>query len=90
MEVWPSVVSWQERVPIRFQGLKSSDGYRLYQVVNGKRVKFDQSVHGNDFWQTDYDALADTYTVTYNVPLDGLAESKWILSCTYELNPLLH
>ena len=68
-------------VPIRFEGLKSSDSYRLYQVVNGKRVKFDQTVHGNDFWQTDYDALADTYTVIYNVPLDGLAESKWILSC---------
>ena len=68
-------------VPIRFEGLKSSDGYRLYQVVKGKRVNFDPSVHGNDFWQTDYDALAGTYTVTYNVPLDGLAESKWILSC---------
>jgi hypothetical protein len=66
-------------VPISFEGLKSSDGYSLYQVVKGKRVKFDQSVHGNDFWQTDYDALAGTYTVTYNVPLDGLAESKWIL-----------
>ncbi len=67
-------------VPISFEGLKSSDGYRLYQVVNGKRVKFDQSVHGNDYWQTDYDALAGTYIVTYNVPLDGLTESKWILS----------
>jgi hypothetical protein len=68
-------------VPIRFEGLKSPGGYRLYQVVNGKRVNFDQSVHGNDFWQTDYDVLAGTYAVTYNVPLDGLAESKWTLSC---------
>ena len=67
-------------VPISFEGLKSASGYNLYQLVNGKRIKLDQSVHGNDFWQTDYDALADSYKITYNVPLDDLKESKWILT----------
>ncbi|MDH4203483.1 MAG: hypothetical protein OEV87_11410 [Phycisphaerae bacterium] len=67
-------------VPIRFEGLKSSDGYNLYQVVNGKRFKFDQSVHGNDFWQTDYDALTDSYEITYNISLDGINRSQWVLS----------
>jgi len=67
-------------VPISFEGLKSTAGYSLYQLVNGKRIKLDQSVHGNDFWQTDYDALADSYKITYNVPLDDLKESKWILT----------
>jgi len=66
-------------VPIRFEGLKSSQGYRLYQVVNGKRAKFDQSVHGNDFWQTDYDATTNSYRMSFNLPLDGLQESQWVL-----------
>jgi len=45
-----------------------------------KRIKWDQSVHGNDFWQTDYDAFSNSYKITYNVPLDDLKESKWILT----------
>lgn len=67
-------------VPIRFEGLKSTKGYSLYRVVNAKRVKFDQSVHGNDFWQTDYDPKTDSYKMSFNLPLDGLKESKWILT----------
>lgn len=69
-------------VPIRFEGLDSADGYTLYQVINGKEQKLDQSVHGNDFWQTDYDAEADSFKISYNLPLDGQPESKWILRRT--------
>lgn len=65
-------------VPIRFEWLKTGVGHRLYQVVGGERVPFDQSVHGNDFWQTDYDAATASYAVTYNLPLDGLDESQWV------------
>jgi hypothetical protein len=28
-------------------------------------------VHGNDFWQTDYDAVSNTWQITYNLPLDS-------------------
>ena len=66
-------------VPIRFEGLDSAHGYELYQRINGQDQKLDQGVHGNDFWQTDYDAQSKTYKITYNLPLDGLAESSWIL-----------
>ena len=66
-------------VPIRFEGLHQAQGYSLYQVVDGKEVKLDQSVHGNDFWQTDYDAKANAFKFTYNLPLDGKANSKWVL-----------
>ena len=65
-------------VPIRFEKLKSVD-VMLYQVVNGKQVKFDQSVNGNDFWQTDYNTKTKTYSMTFNLPLDGLSSSRWIL-----------
>lgn len=67
-------------VPICFKGLKSTTGYCLYQILNGKRTKFDQSVHGNDFWQSDYDVKTNSYKMSFNLPLDGLKESKWILT----------
>ena len=65
-------------VPISFEGLKSTN-YSLYQIVKGKEIKVNQSVHGNDFWQTEYDAKTKTYKFTYNLPLDGLRQSSWIL-----------
>jgi hypothetical protein len=67
-------------VPIRFKGLASNTGVRLYQVVNGERVPFDQSVHGSDYWQTDYDPATTSYKMTFNLPLDELEESTWILT----------
>ena len=67
-------------VPIRFKGLVSNTGVHLYQVVNGKRVPFDQSVHGNDYWQTDYDPATKSFSMTFNLPLDGIQESTWILT----------
>ena len=79
-EVAISIQGGVGAVPISFAGLKSTTGCTLYQVVNGKRVKFDQSVHGNDFWQTDYDPASKLYTITYNLSLDGLKQSKWILT----------
>jgi hypothetical protein len=39
-----------------FTGLSSHQGFVL--KVNGEVV--DQSTHGNDFWQTDYDAKTKT------------------------------
>ena len=69
-------------VPIRFEGLKQAKGYALYQVIDGKEVKLDQSVHGNDFWQTDYDVKTNRFKMTFNLLLDGLKASKWILKST--------
>ncbi|MBI9017752.1 MAG: hypothetical protein JEZ07_10890 [Phycisphaerae bacterium] len=67
-------------VPIRFEGLKQANGYNLYRVVNGKRVKLDQSVHGNDYWQVDYEEHSGLYKMSFNLELDGLEESDWILA----------
>lgn len=66
-------------VPIRFEGLPSPYGYGLYRILDGKEQLLDQSVHGNDFWQTDYDAKTNTYQITYNLPLDGINQSQWKL-----------
>lgn len=51
-------------VPMTFTGLASPRGYTLLQ--NGQPV--DQSVHGNDFWQADYDPVSRTWQLTFNVP----------------------
>ena len=66
-------------VPIRFERLPIADGYRLYEEVAGKLVPVDQTRHGNDFWQADFDAFTKTYSLTYNLPLDGKPTSRWVL-----------
>jgi hypothetical protein len=69
-------------VPIRFDGLETASGYVLYQDVNGRLVPLDQSVHGNDYWQTVYDTGYNTYQMSFNLPLDGVESSRWVLKQT--------
>lgn len=54
-------------VPVTFAGLSTSREFEL--LIDGER--FDQSVHGNDFWQTDWDAATQTWSQTYNIPCNG-------------------
>lgn len=54
-------------VPVTFTGLSQPRGHRL--MVDDKPV--DQSVHQNDFWQTDHDANTRSWQITFNVPLGG-------------------
>ena len=69
-------------VPIRFDKLESASGYVLYQDVDGRLVPLGQSVHGNDYWQTVYDAGSNTCQMSFNLPLDGVESSKWVLKQT--------
>ena len=67
-------------VPLRFEGLASDRGYKLYQVINNVEVALDQSsCAGNDFWQTIYDASSNSYSISYNICLDEYPTSKWVL-----------
>ncbi|MCP4642725.1 MAG: hypothetical protein GY851_19925, partial [bacterium] len=56
--------------PLTFSSLNRPDGYALFERQGDKRTPVDQSVHGNDFWQTDYDTANQTWSITYNVLLD--------------------
>jgi len=58
-------------VPVTFTGLTRHRGYGL-SIDEGP---VDQHVHGNDFWQTDYDPDARTWSITFNVPLTGGART---------------
>ena len=57
-------------VPITIHGVSSHRGGRLLRREGGVWKPVDQSVHGNDFWQTDFDAARQAWRITYNVPLD--------------------
>lgn len=52
-------------VPITVTGLPSHRGGGF--TVDG--VPCDQAVHGNDFWQTDFDPVSGTWSQTVTVPL---------------------
>lgn len=58
-------------LPIAVSGLSSYKAYELQLKEDGEWKTVDQSVYGNDFWQCDYDAVTETYTLTYNVPRNG-------------------
>lgn len=51
-------------VPVTISGLSTASGHRL--VVNGTAL--DQSVHGKDYWQTDYDPATRNWSLTWQVP----------------------
>jgi hypothetical protein len=78
-EVGVSIKGGLGYVPISFEGLKTAKGCSLYRTDSGKPVKLDQTAHGNDYWQTEYDAASKTYRLTFNLPLDGVPESRWML-----------
>ena len=58
-------------VPITICGLRTFSDPRLeVREPGGDWSVIDQSVHGKDFWQTDYDADTGTWEVTFSVPSD--------------------
>ncbi len=51
-------------IPVTFTGLGSHRDYQL--TIDGQ--PFDQGVHGNDFWQTNFDSASRKWSRTYNIP----------------------
>lgn len=64
-----SVSSGIGYIPMTFTGLEDYKDWELIQL-NGKERVIDQSIHGNDFWQTDYNPVTRQWSITYNVSLD--------------------
>lgn len=67
-------------VPLSFTDLTDYQGYKLIEVNGDKHIPVDQHVHGNDFWQTEYDTTKKTWTITYNINLDSDEKSQKIRS----------
>ena len=49
-------------------------------------VEVNQSVHGHDFWQTDYNPKTATWEVTYTVALDRPNDVPVPTECRFLLN----
>ena len=63
-------------VPITIAGLTDYRQPVLKLKENGTWTPVDQAVHGNDYWQTDYDAQTGTWQITYSVPMDTPGENR--------------
>jgi len=59
-------------VPVTFNGLNDYRQFELF--VDGHPLN--QVVHGNDFWQTDYDEVHKQWRLTYNILRDGQGQSS--------------
>jgi hypothetical protein len=65
-------------LPLTIHGLMRHDGW-LLQVHDGSTWQtVDQSVHGNDYWQTRYDDVNGTYSVTWNIHNRGTHQYRVI------------
>jgi hypothetical protein len=63
-------------VPVTFTGIGNYRGFKLSRKEEAQWVEVDQSYHGKDFWQTDYDALTGTWNITYNLALDTPGDQR--------------
>jgi hypothetical protein len=63
-------------VPVTIGGLRS---YRepVLEIKAGEAWNpVDQSVHGKDFWQTDFDAISGFWQITYSLPMDAPGDER--------------
>ena len=58
-------------VAITIRGVPDYSGWRLFEVVDGVEVMIDQSVQTNDYWQSTYDSVNNTFDLTFNVEHTG-------------------
>jgi hypothetical protein len=58
-------------VPFTFTGLSDYRGPVLEENLNGVWTPLNQAVHGNDFWQCDYNAGTGAWEITFTANLDG-------------------
>jgi hypothetical protein len=46
------------------------------QQADGSLRVVNQSVHGNDYWQTDYDSVTGTWEITYTLAADCPGDAR--------------
>jgi hypothetical protein len=57
-------------VPLVFSGLTNSSNPELWKASDSCWELVDQSVHGKDFWQTNFNPQTSTFDLIYNVNQD--------------------
>ncbi len=70
-------------VPLVFEGLSEVDDPQLWVAEDSCWQLLDQSVHGKDFWQAEYDENTASFELIYNVfqdrPNDVSAHTRYYL-----------
>lgn len=65
-------------IPMRFEGLPSNN-YILNQMKKDSEDRFAPEVHGNDYWQTDYNTKT-SFSLTFNISIgEYMTETTWVL-----------
>jgi hypothetical protein len=62
--------------PVTFSGISHYTKPVFQEQVNGTWRSIDQSVHGDDFWQTKYHSASNTWSLTYNLNLDTVNDAE--------------
>jgi hypothetical protein len=71
-----SVTGGLSFVPVTFSGVANYRGFKLEQKTKDGWVEIDQSYHGKDFWQVDFNAKNHNWDVTYSLPLDSPGDER--------------
>lgn len=70
-------------MPLILKGFVSHRGVILEELIDGEWTRFDQSVKGMDYWQTEYDPITDTYVVIFNI--EFVPSSEELLTRTFRV-----
>ena len=73
-------------VPVTFKSVSSPSKNKLWKYNNSWSI-VDQSVHGKDFWQTDYNPESQKFDITFNVNQDGAANTSQANTYFFGENP---
>lgn len=57
-------------VPLIISNVGKYRNPELFEKLNDEWKKVDQSVHGNDFWQSEYNTKTSTWDISYNLDMD--------------------
>jgi hypothetical protein len=74
-------------VPLTIANVPDYKNPDLFRKVKGEWKKVNQEVHGNDFWQTEYNVANGTWDITFNVNLDTPDDVKQNIEFKFVSNP---
>jgi len=63
-------------VPLTITNVSKYRFPQLLRKIDGSWQMVDQSVHGNDFWQSEYRASSGTWDISYNINLDTPGDKR--------------
>ncbi|MEP1486830.1 MAG: hypothetical protein ABJK28_00225 [Algibacter sp.] len=73
-------------VPLTITNVPNYKTPELFRKENGKWKKVNQEIHGNDFWQTEYNAINQTWDISFNINLDSPNDTKQTLDFKFVAN----